>query len=123
MFFKPKIPTEKVKFNEVVRHRQLPDELQPILNSIKENSHYQTIIAYANVSKHRYVIQGTNNIKLTEIPYVVSYRSVEFEYKGKWHQLTHDITFKCWEFADESIIQVGINIQKLMKSSGSNQLR
>lgn len=118
-FIRPKIPIDCVTFDKVVNHSSIPRELKLILNSIKENTLYQKIRAYANVSKHRYVIQGTNHIDFTEIPTIVSYESTEFEYKGKWHKLTLDTAFGCWKFVGESLIQVGIKIQGLVKAGNS----
>ena len=94
-FINPKIPIGSVKFDDVVNHSSIPSELKSILNDIKGNTLYQKISAYANVSKHRYVIQGTNHIDFTKIPTTVSYESTEFEYRDEWHKLTLDTAFKC----------------------------
>jgi len=115
-FISPKIPIDRVKFDKVVNHNSIPDDLRQILKSIKKDPLYQKIKAYANISKHRYVIQGDNNIDFTQIPTTISYKSTEFEYNGKWHELTHDTAFRCWKFVGESLIQAGNMIQELVKS-------
>jgi len=115
-FINPKIPIRSVKFADVVNHSSIPSELKSILNDIKGKTLYQKIRAYANVSKHRYVIQGINRIDFTKIPTTVSYESTEFEYRDEWHKLTLDTAFKCWKFVGESLIQVGIKIQELVKA-------
>ena len=97
-------------------YRLIPPEIQQILKSIRGNTLYQNIRAYANVSKHRYVIQGTNRIDFTKIPTTVSYGSIEFEYKGKWHKLTLDAACRYWKFVGKSVIQVGTKTQELVKA-------
>jgi len=115
-FIKPKMRIDCVTFNKVVNHISTPDQLKSILNSIKGDTLYQIIRAYSNVSKHRHVIQGTNNIDFTKIPTTVSYKSTEFEYKGEWHILTHDTVFRCYKFASESLVQIGNTTQGLVKA-------
>jgi len=119
-FINPKIPIGSVKFDNVVNHSSIPSELKLILNPIKGKPLYQKIRAYANVSKHRYVIQGTNRIDFTKIPTTVSYESTEFEYRDEWHKLTLDTALNCWKFVGESLIQVGIKIQELVKAGNFN---
>jgi len=102
-------------------YRLIPPEIQQILKSIRGNTLYQKIRAYANVSKHRYVIQGTNRIDFTKIPTTVSYESTEFEYNGEWHKLTKDDAFRCWEFVGKSVIQVGTKTQELLKAGNFTQ--
>ena len=117
-FIRPKIDASKMYFNDIFKcyWDSIPPEIQQILKPIKGNALYQKIKAYANVSKHRYVIQGTNRIDFTKIPTTVSYESTEFEYNDEWHKLTLDTAFKCWKFVGESLIQVGIKIQELVKA-------
>lgn len=115
-FINPKIPIGSVKFDDVVNHSSIPSELKSILNDIKGKPLYQKIRAYANVSKHRYVIQGTNRIDFTKIPTTVSYESTEFEYKDEWHKLTLDTARRCWKFVGKSVIQVGTKTQELVKA-------
>ncbi len=114
-FINPKIPIGKVKFDNVVNHSSIPSELKLILNPIRGNPLYQKIRAYANVSKHRYVIQGTNHIDFTKIPTTVSYESTEFEYNDEWHELTLDTAFNCWKFVGKSVIKVGTRTHELVK--------
>jgi hypothetical protein len=116
-FIRPKIDANKMYFDDIFKcyWDSIPSELKPILTSIKGNALYQKIKAYANVSKHKYVIQGTNQIDFTKIPTTVSYEA-EFEYRrGEWHKLTLDAAVKCCKFAGESVIQVGTKTQELVK--------
>lgn len=115
-FINPKIPIGCVTFDKVVNHRSIPSKLKSILNDIKGDTLYQKIRAYANVSKHRYVIQGINHIDFTKIPTTVSYESTEFEYRDEWHKLTLDTAFKCWKFVGKSVIKAGTKIQELVKA-------
>ena len=114
-FINPKIPIGFVKFDDVVNHSSIPSELKSILNDIKGNTLYQKIRACANVSKHRYVIQGTNHIDFTKIPTTVSYESTEFECRDEWHKLTLDTAFNCWKFVGKSVIKAGTKTQELVK--------
>jgi hypothetical protein len=114
-FIRPKMSADDVKFDEVVNHSSIPSELKPILTSIKGNALYRKIKAYADVSKHKHVIQGTNQIDFTRIPTTVSYET-EFEYRnGEWHKLTLDAAIECWKFVGESVIRVGTKTQELLK--------
>ena len=115
-FINPKIPIGSVKFDDVVNHSSIPSELKSILNDIKGNTLYQKIRAYANVSKNRYVIQGTNHIDFTKIPTTVSYESTEFECRDEWHKLTLDTAFNCWKFVGKSVIKAGTKTQELVKA-------
>ena len=115
-FINPKIPVDDVIFDKLFNHSSIPSELKPILTCIKGDKLYQNIRAYANVSKHRYVIQGTNHIDFTRIPTTVSYESIEFEYRDEWYKLTYDTAFKCWKFVGKSLIKAGTKIQELVKA-------
>ena len=122
-FIRPKIPARGLYFDNILNNKignisqnSIPPEIHQILGSIRGNTLYQKIRAYANVSKHRYVIQGTNRIDFTKIPTTVSYESTEFEYNGEWHKLTKDDAFRCWEFVGKSVIQVGTKTQELVKA-------
>jgi len=113
-FITPKTPIEEVKFDNIVTAKSIPNNLKGFLKSVKGNTHYQMIRAYANVSKHRHVIQGTNNINFTKIPAAISYKSTEFEHKGKLHTLTHEKAFECWEFVGKSLVQLGNSSKKIL---------
>jgi len=114
-FIRPKMNTGEMYFEHVFKSHwdSMPPEIQPILKYIRENTHYRTIKAYANVSKHRYAIQGEIYMDMSEKPIQVSYIIPEFEYKkGEWHKLTPDKAFKCLEFVGKSVDRLGAKIQE-----------
>jgi len=117
-FIRPKKDIGEMYFDCVFKFHwnSIPPEIQLILKPIRGNTLYRTIIAYANVSKHRYAIQGETHIDFTEKPTKVSYVIPEFEYKkGEWHKLTPDKAFKCLEFMGKSIDRIGAEIHKLVQ--------
>jgi len=119
-FIRPKIPEGDVKFDRILDRYldSVPTEIQQILKPIQGNKHYNTIRAFANVSKHRHAIPGEVHMDFSDKPPQKLYVITEFEYNGEWHKLTIDDTFKCWEFLDKvgkSVDQVGAKIHKLMK--------
>ncbi len=120
-FIRPKIPESGLYFDNILNNKisiiqqnSIPSTIKSTLEDIKKNELYGLIKAYANVSKHRYAIQGDCHIDFTKIPTTVSYVT-EFEYNGEWHKLTIDDAFKCWKFVGESLIQVGTKTQELVK--------
>jgi len=97
-------------------YRLIPSEIQPILKSIRGNTLYRTIKAFANVSKHRYLPSGEIYMDVGAKPRKVSYVTPEFEYKkGEWQRLAIDKAFKCLEFVIKSVDQIGAKIHELVK--------
>ena len=111
----PKKNPGEVCFNTIIKDKSIPATIRNILLSIKGDTLYATILAYANVSKHRHSIEGENLIDMSDKPYKVSYNSIEYEYNGKWYKLTTDKAFKCMEFVGNSVDQVGARIHELLK--------
>ena len=105
---RPKRDTSKMYFDDVFKccWNSIPSEIQPILKSIRGNELYRIIKAYANVSKHRYAIQGEVYMDMGKKPTKVSYVIPEFEYKK---------TFECLDFVGKSVDQIGARIHESIK--------
>ena len=114
LYVRPKDNSDVVFFDTIIKKKSIPSEIKNILHSIKGNTLYTKITAYANISKHRYAIEGQNYIDMSNKPYEVSYESMKYEYKGQWYKLTPATAFKCLEFAGKSLDQVGAKIHELM---------
>ncbi len=117
-FIHPKIDASKMYFDDIFKCHwgSMPPEIQPLLKPIRGNALYRTIKAFANVSKHRYAIQGEIYMDVSKKPTEVEYVTTEFEYKkGEWHKLTLDSASSCLEFVGKSVDQVGAKIHELVK--------
>ena len=121
-FIRPKKDARKMYFDDIFKcyWDSIPSEIQTILKRIRGDTLYRRIKAYANVSKHRYAIQGEIHMDLSEKPTKISYVIPEFEYKnGEWHKLTLDKAFKCLEFVGTSVDQIGAKIHEFVKLRNS----
>ena len=120
-FIRPKIDASKVHFDDIFKcyWDSIPPEIQQTLKPIRGNALYRIIKAFANVSKHRYAIQGEVNMDVSEKPAQKSYVTTEFEHKkGEWHKLTQDKAFRCMEFVGKSVDQIGAKLHELLGNWG-----
>ncbi len=75
----------KVKSGEwIVREDENPDRYYPIANTVKENLYkdYHGDIIYCEAERVEYILQGLNNLNISNLPAKQSIKTLIFELKS-----------------------------------------